>query len=147
MKVTALLFLILVSSTVFAGPSATDCIYYLQAEQEYKCGQHGYLMDFGFRLCQRYLKEQPNTRPNVQTWFPKVRYCLQDYIEKNRGTFRDCHDLKKRALDSHVGCYLETGFCDLRFEDDAQILQITSFDLFRPSIISLSLKVRSACHQ
>lgn len=142
-----LFFLILFSVSAFAGPSSSDCNYYREVESTYKCGPKGYPLDFGFRLCEKYLKAQPNTRPNVKTWFPKVRFCLQDFIAKNHGSFRDCDDLKTRALDSHLNCYKDTGFCGLSLVDESQILRITAFDIFRPSIMSLSLRVQSVCNK
>ena len=137
------LILFFLSFSVLAGPSETDCKYYLEIENSYKCGPRGYLLNFGHRLCEKYLRGEPHSRPAVQEWFPKVRYCLQDFI--SRGTFFDCADLRKQALDSHVGCYKTTGFCELSGKDERQILRMTSGDLFRPSVLSLAIRVKSEC--
>ena len=137
------LLLILISLNAFAGPSETDCRFYLEVEESFKCGPRGYLLNFGHRLCEKYLRAEPHARSAVQLWFPKVRFCLQDFI--STGTFLNCDDLRKQALDSHVGCYKSTGFCELSGKDERQILRMTGGDVFRPSVLSLAFKVKSAC--
>jgi len=142
-----LLLLLLFSAFTYAGPSETDCHYYLEVEQNFKCGLRGYPLNFGHRLCEKYLRLEPEARDAVQLWFPKVRFCLQEYLEVNSGSFLDCKDLREKALDSHVGCYAQTGFCELSAKDERQILRMTGIDLLRPSVLSLALKVRSACSE
>ncbi len=140
-----LLFLLLLSSLAYAGPSETDCNYYQEVEESYKCGHRGYPLNLGHRLCEKYLRAEPHARPRVKAWFPKVRFCLQNFIEENNGFFRDCDDLRQRSVDAHVDCYRETGFCELSARDERQILRITSLDLFRPSIVSLAFRVKASC--
>src|SRR5690349_12841923 len=120
-----LVLVALLSSVAFAGPSETDCQYYQEIENAHQCGPRGYAMNFGYRLCEKYLKAQPRTTENVQAWFPKVRLCLQQYLEETNGLFTTCKDLKSRALESHLACYLSTGFCELNKHDRRQILRIT----------------------
>lgn len=130
-----------------AGPSRTDCGYYKQIEEEYKCGPKGYPLKFGYPLCQKYLKSEPNLSKNLKKWFPKVRHCLQDYIERKHGSIRDCQDLKVKALNSHIGCYKQTGFCELYFSDRLSILNVTSTDIFNGDVVSLAMKVTAECDQ
>ncbi len=143
----ALIFLIALLPTLShaSKPSRSSCNYYLTVENDYNCGFNGYPLKFGYRLCQKYLKAEPNMTRNVQKWFPKIRHCLQDYIADGRGSFRTCDDLHKRAINSHIGCYVKTGFCSLGIMDQADILAATSFDLFNLDIMALSLKVKAAC--
>jgi hypothetical protein len=129
----------------YARPSKRDCNYYLQVEKEYKCGAEGYPLKFGNRLCRKYLAAESQMPPAVKTWFPKIRFCLQNYIERQRGSIRDCNDLHRKAIDSHVGCYVATGFCNLGIYDQAEILRVTSTDLLNPEIVSLSFRVKAAC--
>lgn len=139
------LFLLLLSFTAIAGPSETDCHYYLEVEESYKCGPRGYPLNFGHRLCEKYLRAEPEARTGVQLWFPKVRFCLQDFIAG--GSFLDCQDLRRQAINSHVDCYKKTGFCELSSKDERQIIRMTAAELFRPSVLSLALRVKSECRK
>lgn len=144
------LFLLLIFCLPFvanAGPSRNSCAYYLQVEAEEHCGPDGYPLKFGYRLCEKYLEAQPTMRPNVRRWFPKIRYCLQNYLEDYRGTIRDCSDLHRKAINSHVGCYLETGFCELGVLDQADILAVTNVDLLNLDVMGLSVRVKAACER
>ncbi len=145
MKIAILLILALLPVLSFAGPSRNSCSYYRTVENEYHCGKNGYPLKFGHRLCQKYLVAQPTMRPAVKLWFPKIRYCLQNYLENSRGTIRGCDDLHKRAINSHVGCYVQTGFCNLDFMDQADILAVTSTDILNLDILGLSFRVKAAC--
>lgn len=140
------LLLTLLSSSVFAArPSSKSCDFYKTVEASYRCGTSGYPLQFGYRLCEKYRKAEPSMSKAVKRWFPKVRFCLQDYIARNHGSFRSCSDLHQRAIDSHIGCYLKTGFCDLSWGDSVQILKVTSTDILNTDIIALSAKVNYAC--
>jgi hypothetical protein len=145
MKYTLLLVLTLLPLLSHAGPSRNNCNYYLDVERAYKCGAEGYPLKFGNRLCRKYLAAQSDMPARVQTWFPKIRYCLQNFIEKQHGSIRDCSDLHRKAIDSHIGCYVATGFCNLSLIDQASILKVTSTDLFNPDIVALSFRVKAAC--
>jgi hypothetical protein len=140
-----LIFLITMTSAFAANPSSRNCEYYKTVEASYQCGSSGYPLQFGHRLCQKYLKAEPSMSKAVKRWFPKIRLCLQQYIERNHGSFRSCGDLHQRAIDSHVNCYLKTGFCDLSWADSIQILKVTSTDILNTDIIALSAKVNFAC--
>lgn len=145
----ALILFVLFTTSVFAipeyRPSRSSCNYYYEVEREYKCGKDGYALKFGRRLCQRYLDVQSEMPQRVQNWFPKIRYCLQKFIEDQRGSIRGCSDLHRKAIDSHIGCYLSTGFCNLSVTDQASILRVTGADIFHPDVIGLSVRVQAAC--
>ncbi len=145
MKHSLTFFLFFISLSALAGPSRKSCNYYVEVEREYRCGSEGYPVKFGYRLCEKYRVAEPNMPAKVKTWFPKIRYCLQRYLETQRGSIRDCHDLHVKAINSHIGCYVATGFCDLGIMDQAAILQVTSMDIFNTDIMGLSMRVQMAC--
>lgn len=94
-----------------------------------------------------YRKEEPNLTPAIRKWFPKIRYCLQRYIERDRGNIRDCDDLKQKAIDSHIHCYVHTGFCSLSEVDLLHILRVTSTEILDTDIMGMSAKVMSECRK
>lgn len=146
MKTKLFLCLCLISlSSSWAAPSRKNCHYYKQVEKEYRCGPEGYPLMFGHRLCFKYLQTEKKLSKDIQKWFPKIRYCLQNFIEKQHGAIRDCQDLKRQALDSHIGCYKRTGFCELSFQDRLSILQVTSSDLLNMDVVGLSMRVTAEC--
>lgn len=145
MKILLPLLLMFISLNTHAAPSRKSCAYYGEVEREYRCGTEGYPLKFGYRLCEKYRVAEPNMPVAVKAWFPKIRYCLQRYLENQRGSIRDCQDLHRKAIDSHIGCYVATGFCNLGILDQASILQVTSTDIFNADILGLSFRVKAAC--
>ncbi len=145
MKTVITLLLAFFTLSAIAVPSRNDCNYYLDVERDFKCGFKGYPLKFGYRLCEKYLEAQPGMTRAVQRWFPKIRYCLQNYLETERASIRDCKDLHRKAINSHINCYVQTGFCDLSVLDQAQIVQVTAFDILNPDVMGLSLRVKAAC--
>jgi len=141
-----IILFILTTTAVFASrPSSRSCEFYKTVEANYHCGSSGYPLQFGYRLCEKYRKAEPSMSKAVKRWFPKIRLCLQEYIARNHGSFRSCSDLHQRAIDSHIGCYIKTGFCELSWADSVQILKVTSTDILNSDIIALSAKVNFAC--
>lgn len=140
------LSLVILSLNAFASkPSSKNCDYYNNVEDTYDCGPKGYPIDYGKRLCLKYLKAETVQTDSIKAWFPKVRLCLQKYLEDKRGSIRDCGDLKKKAIHSHVSCYIKTGFCSLPISDFMSIAKITSVDIIDTDIAALSLKVLKEC--
>lgn len=130
----------------FAGePSRTSCEYYQNLEEIHQCGPKGYPLRFGLRLCEKYLRAEPKASPGIQAWFPEVRLCLQEALEEQREEITDCEDLKKRALDSHIPCYVSTGFCELGFGKKLELLKITSGDILKLDIRRLMKRINRAC--
>lgn len=146
MKTMLILLFMFVSLSAFAQkPDSKSCNYYLKAEQEYKCGVEGYLAGTGYKMCQMYLDKEPTLSPKLKKWFPKIRLCLQKYIENNRGSIRDCSDLRVRAINSHVDCYRTTGYCDLDKKDIVKLAEMTGTKALHKDFIRLTLKLSTLC--
>src|SRR5205085_265974 len=90
------------------GPSEDNCDFYDEVEQQYQCGSKGYALSYGKKYCQRYLSVETNMSSDVQEWFPKVRFCLQKYLDDNFDNIRDCEELRHKAIGSHFNCYVKT---------------------------------------
>lgn len=150
MKSLLLLFSILYMNSLQADaltPNSENCDYYYEVENQYNCGKKGYPLKFGFRMCELYKKAEPKMPERVKEWFPKVRLCLQQFIHDNQFfSEKSCKDLRKAALNSHVKCYEDTGYCQLSFSDKLKIIEVTSTNMFSTSILSMAFKVESSCH-
>lgn len=107
------------------------CEYYQCQEQEYHCGEDGYLMHFGHRYCERfYQKLNERLSPKGQEWIDQVKVCLQEKMEQ----FTDdhsCKKLKKLAYRSHSDCYLKANFCQLSLSDKQKIIRFLGPELFK----------------
>ena len=135
----------LISLNVWAGPNSRDCEYYKDVEARFLCGRNGYPLNYGYRMCKMYLRQQHSVSPGLRKWFPKVRFCLQNYLHKNQTKFRGCNDLQARALKSHVGCYVKTGFCELSWSDRLAIVRSLQWGVFSPDVLAQAYEVGRAC--
>ncbi len=125
-------------------PSPESCDYYLCKEEEKRCGDNGYLLDFGYHLCEVYLKQERQSSLALQDWYPKVRLCLQKAVDKLDPEM-SCATLKTNAFASHEDCYLQTGFCSLSWEDKFEVWKLAGAAAFSSESIEVSLKILAYC--
>jgi hypothetical protein len=135
----------LICLNVWAGPNSRDCEYYKDVEARFLCGRQGYPINYGYRMCNLYLRQQHSVSPGLRQWFPKVRYCLQKYLHNNQTKFHGCQDLKAKALRSHVGCYVKTGFCALSWSDRLTIVRSLEWGVFSRDVLAQAYAVQQAC--
>ncbi|WP_347357244.1 hypothetical protein [Bdellovibrio sp.] len=117
------IFTILVSLTAAASscvPSDQSCDFYACKEREHSCGKKGYWQNFGYPYCQKFLKDEARFSPQSQIWLQDVRYCLQERIQ-HMAEGASCSNMHTIAMDSHVSCYVDTGFCDLSYVEQVRI--------------------------
>lgn len=108
------LLLLLIPTLSFADckPSADSCDFYRCKEKEQTCGPSGYWQNFGDPYCRKFLNNEKSFSKNSQIWLKDVRECLQVRV----GEVSDqvsCKQLFHEAMDSHISCYVDTGFCSL----------------------------------
>jgi hypothetical protein len=98
-----------------AGHEAT---FYACAEETLHCGSSGYLIGYGKKYAERYYRK---TRPWMSAagkqWIDDVLVCLQEELRASIDSETSCPDVRTIAFDSHPGCYLDNGFCELPFLD------------------------------
>lgn len=104
-------------------PSTENCSFYQTLESQHQCGPKGYLQA-AFPLCQKYLNAQPRMNDEIQAFFPQVRYCLQDEFYQ-LGSRLKCEKLDRIAIQTHIDCYLKTGFCELSWLSKTQLTVLT----------------------
>lgn len=122
-----------------------DCQYYLCVEAKKSCGDRGYLKAFGHKYCQDFKAVSSSMySPRAMQWFGEVRSCLIRKITEMDKNLT-CNELKNQAFKSHLPCYLETNFCDLRLLDKLNIVAVLKNELQNPAIIKLGLKIMHSC--
>lgn len=110
-------------ATELCKPNVDSCEFYLCQEENHHCGPKGYPVGFGHKFCKIYLDTEKNYSEEANGWLRRVRVCLMEEFanadQQNRS--RTCDQVKAESFRSHVGCYVETGFCDLKASDVFQI--------------------------
>lgn len=139
---------LLVSAAEVCQTSDSSCEYYECIESKVHCGEEGYPLRFGKKNCQKYLDQQSQSYEHVQVWYPKIRKCLQDAVDKMLQSPTGpstCSELESAAFESHIGCYYNTGFCELNFMDKVQVINQTGADFFMYDSIATGIKIENEC--
>ncbi len=127
-------------------PSSENCAYYGLLEQKLACGHHAYLQRWAYPMCEKYIKAAPGLSYELQVWFPQIRLCLQEALYFHEDLV-NCKNLNDFAVDSHVFCYVKTGFCEMSSEDQWQLLRITGTNILQPLWLKTALRIDQACAQ
>lgn len=102
------------------GISDSTCEFYNCMEKKMSCGPNGYFQDFGHPYCQKFVDDELLFSKRSQVWLQDVRYCLQDKVAQMEGKVT-CDTLHNEAMHSHVACYVDTGFCDLKLSEQYKV--------------------------
>jgi hypothetical protein len=125
------------------APSTQSCDFYLCAARALNCTRNDYPLRFGYPLCQRYLSDQNHSTENLRAWLPAVRQCLQEKFVALKVS--SCQRLEEAAFDTHVQCYVETGFCRLNEADKTWLVWETSWQMVYPLALQTALQVERIC--
>ncbi|MFS4460862.1 hypothetical protein [Bdellovibrio sp. HCB2-146] len=135
-----------IAAIAYCPSSYSSCDYYICAEEHNPCGKQGYWIGWGHRYCQKYLDSEKSFSLEAQQWLRENRQCLQSRAEEiSQGT--QCSGIRKAAMESHVGCYVETGFCELSFKDKAAILWGLRTALNAPEAWIEGIRLEKACRE
>ncbi|MGZ5279725.1 MAG: hypothetical protein ACXWC9_07285 [Pseudobdellovibrionaceae bacterium] len=119
------------SSLASMGPSALNCDFYQQIEDEMQCGPQAYFQRWAGPMCEKYLQSESNLfqslflSSELKAWFPQVRLCLQEELALR---FPDlmCKNLDQHAKLSHIECYVQTGYCELSAYSKLQLAGLSA---------------------
>lgn len=125
-------------------PTEDSCQFYLCKEEENPCGTHGYWLGYGYRYCERFLEKKEQFSEATQQWFKSVRYCLQDEA-RLFNNHESCQDSYREAMNSHVDCYTEAGFCALSFRERAKVIWTLKSALLLPITYVEGLELQLQC--
>lgn len=92
-----------------------NCDFYITClEDQYTCGPNGYPVGYGHKYCSKFVQYLPLFAQNGKSWVMKTLVCLKKHLfplTQIRST--TCPEIHRVAFDSHPGCYVESGFCEL----------------------------------
>lgn len=114
------------------GPSLESCQYYQEAEASFQCGASGYLMRDAYPMCVYYVQMAPFMSWETRAWLPDIRLCLQERLFQRRDSL-SCESLNRVAIQTHVDCYIETGYCDLPMMSKTELTLITLPQMTNPT--------------
>ncbi|KYG62436.1 hypothetical protein AZI86_16520 [Bdellovibrio bacteriovorus] len=125
--------------------SSTSCEFYSCMEQKTQCGDSGYWKKLGLYYCQKFLFHESDFSPASQKWLQDSRLCLQKRSQHLASAGLTCDQMREEALDTHVGCYVDTGFCKLNLQDKNKIYWRLSSAMAYPAIWKQVFKVSQIC--
>lgn len=100
------------------------CTYYSCREAAQPCGPDGYVEGYLAPYCQRFASvTEPRVSPAARRWLQRVRQCLVRELDRRAPIGTDCEETRAIGLETHVTCYVETGFCALSPLDWLAILR------------------------
>jgi len=95
-----------------------ESTFYRCAEATLGCGADGYLIGYGAKYAERFYR---STRPWMSAagkrWIDATLVCLQTTLRERIDATTSCADVRTIAFDSHPGCYVDSGFCELPWSD------------------------------
>ena len=83
-----------------------------------------------------------------QNWLKATRECLMWELLPLLTPLTTCEQIKSRAIESHPKCYIESGFCDIFYENFFAILRfINIFDMLTNYPLTQVAQVLWTCVQ
>lgn len=141
----AILFLS-VHAQAYCPSSYSSCDYYVCAEEHQPCGPKGYWTGWGHRICEKFLNKEAKFSLEAQQWMRENRNCLQARAEEI-AEHAQCSTIRKAAMQSHVACYVDTGFCHLNLADKAAILWNLRDAMLAPEAWVEAFNLNKACNE
>ena len=98
-----------------------DCAWYqtcLNAHSNCTGNHYEYAISYGEKFCKLFTQNTEKFSPKGELWLENVRKCLQmalvPTIEQSNV---DCKKIRDDAFGSHASCYVNSGLCELGFND------------------------------
>lgn len=122
-----------------------QCGYYSCIAQQMNCAQENYLLKFAKPKCQCFVDENSSFSKVGQETLAHLRRCLQLKIERDQDILT-CDTVENIAQIHHIDCYVESGYCQLPWEDRNKILGVVFWDiLFDSKFQDTGFKILEVC--
>jgi hypothetical protein len=108
------------------------------------CGTNGYLLKFGYRYCSLFVKKNYFYTPLGQTILRSIRHCLVQALEDSEIPLQ-CGNVRKIGFESHFGCYLQAGFCDMPLHDKMILMFQLRQQILNPEAERVFTRLLQAC--
>jgi len=130
------------------APVADDCSFYRAClETAHPCGESGYALDFGERLCYAFVEKRARFTSEGQAWLRGIRTCLQTSIVPTLHHSLTCDALTDEAYAAHAGCYTakDNSICDLPASDVLGVARILGTTLLSSRSLAQIRQVATHC--
>ena len=130
------------------APVADDCAFYRAClEAATPCGDSGYALDFGERLCYAFIEDRASYTTRGQAWLRRVRACLQTAVVPALHEGLACGALEDAAYAAHAPCYTEKGnsICHLPVGDVVEIARVLGTTLLSSRGLVQIKQIATAC--
>ncbi|KAF3940805.1 hypothetical protein ABW19_dt0201234 [Dactylella cylindrospora] len=97
-------------------PPEQSCAFYRKCvEGHLRCETDplGYALQYGERKCHDFTAVINQFTPEGQAWLWKTMSCLQHALVPALTCEATCASLRQTAFESHAGCYVNSGLCEL----------------------------------
>ena len=108
------------------------------------CGQNGYLVAFGNRFCNVFVTKNTSFTPAGQKAMYNIRHCLIEGLEKTRNQLT-CDKVKRVGINSHYGCYMQSGFCQMPVRDKMMVYYLLKSQALTMDAISNGFSINGGC--
>jgi hypothetical protein len=129
-------------------PAVDDCSFYRSClDAKHPCGEDGYALAYGERLCYAFIEKKEGFSSEGQRWLKGVRSCLQRELVPLLHRPATCGDLLTDAYATHPGCYTTRGnsICTLPPSDVLELASIIGNDLLSVRALSQMRQVAATC--
>ncbi|CAF1293351.1 unnamed protein product [Adineta steineri] len=129
------------------NPPMQSCAFYSDCmEEKVACGPNGYALGYGMKYCMKFSNTLQSFSPRGQRWIWDTMNCLQKtLVSPLKNCENNCSILRKTAFDSHPGCYVKSGVCELPAFDWITIASIVGKDIFSSDGFIQALKTVPQC--
>ncbi len=142
----SILFAALLLSTSISTAKPGDerlCEAYTGVNSALQCSEDNYLIRFGYKYCIKYVELENTYEPATQVVLAKIRSCL---VSELMNDFElTCDNSEARAMDHHLKCYQQGGFCTLPDWEKFKIGWAAKAELKRESFRKTMMAVKAQC--
>ncbi|OFZ29208.1 MAG: hypothetical protein A2622_14305 [Bdellovibrionales bacterium RIFCSPHIGHO2_01_FULL_40_29] len=129
----------------FGFDTINTCTSYEYIDTHLNCGEKSYLQHFAIPYCNKYLRKNEIFSDRAQVILANIRSCLQMELLARANSDLNCENIEEIGVESHYGCYLESGFCDLPEVDNLKVMWIARLEVFNVKVMSVFSKVVAEC--
>lgn len=126
-----------------APPDLSECDAYERLSSDLGCPADGYLMKFGYKYCREFIQQDASFSEPGRATLAKIRSCLISSLQAK--TELTCENVKARAEQDHVDCYLSSGFCELSSSDKMKLAEIVWDEFEDPAFAKVAETINERC--
>ena len=150
-KLSLLLAVFLYSISGFSSVCADavgSCDFYQCLDQTFPCGDKGYALHFGHKFCTKSDTQLFNRMQTEQgkQWVLDTMKCLQQALSERLDIEAlSCQKIQDIGYQTHMNCYIQSGYCELPGQDKKEIIKLLKFQLLKPKNIIQGIHLLQAC--